>query len=164
MWNMRLPPRKLFRREYAVPLRINFTPETSRAEWESRFASWRKEHGGKKVHTLLAEYLPRKVAGALLGDCDVTAAGWRRDDAVKLLERLVDSPFTITGCDPWEKAMVTSGGVSLKQIDPATLESRLVKGVYFAGEIMDVTGPCGGYNITWALASGKTAGNSAARG
>ena len=55
--------------------------------------------------------------------------------------------------------MVTQGGVSLKDISPDTLESKLVSGLYFAGEVLDLTGPCGGYNITWALASGMLAGS-----
>ena len=54
------------------------------------------------------------------------------------------------------------GGIKLKEINPHTLESRLIGGLYFAGEIMDLTGPCGGYNIQWALSSGRLAGFSAA--
>lgn len=148
----------------SVPLRINFTPDVGRTQWCERFASWRKNSGSKKVLTLLAEYLPRKLAAALLENSDVTAARWCSADSAKLLTRLLECPFTVVGSDSWEKAMVTDGGVALKQIVPETMESRLVKGLFFAGEVLDVTGPCGGYNITWALASGKTAGNSAARG
>jgi len=59
--------------------------------------------------------------------------------------------------------MVTAGGVALKHIDPDSLESRLISGLFFAGEILDLTGPCGGYNITWALASGMLAGSNAGR-
>ena len=60
-----------------------------------------------------------------------------------------------------EKAMAMKGGVKLREINPKTLESRLVKGLFFAGEIMDLVGPCGGYNIQWALSSGRLAGSSA---
>ena len=56
--------------------------------------------------------------------------------------------------------MAMSGGVSLKEVDPATFESRLVNGLYFAGEVLDLTGPCGGFNIQFAFASGYLAGNS----
>ena len=58
--------------------------------------------------------------------------------------------------------MVTSGGVDLKEINPGTLESKLVKGLFFAGEMLDLDGPCGGYNIQWASASGALAGFNAA--
>ena len=56
---------------------------------------------------------------------------------------------------------MTAGGVSLEEVDPSCLMSRLVPGLYFAGEVLDVDGPCGGYNLTWAFASGWIAGTSA---
>jgi predicted Rossmann fold flavoprotein len=146
-----------------VPIRINFTPEISINEWQQKFASWRKNHGSRKVLTLLTEIFPRKMAMALLGDTEVIAANWRGADTEMLLEKLINCPFDIIGTDSWDRAMVTRGGVALKDIEPDTLESRLVKGVFFVGEVLDVTGPCGGYNITWALASGKCAGDAAAR-
>ena len=55
--------------------------------------------------------------------------------------------------------MAMSGGVSLKEVAPGTMQSKIVRGLYFAGEVLDLTGPCGGYNITWALASGMLAGS-----
>ncbi|MBR2719755.1 MAG: NAD(P)/FAD-dependent oxidoreductase, partial [Lentisphaeria bacterium] len=67
----------------------------------------------------------------------------------------------ISGVEKWEKAMVTAGGVSLKEVDSATLASSFHDNIFFAGEMLDVTGPCGGFNITWALASGMLAGTSA---
>ena len=154
---------RLLAKQPTVPMRINFTPEISREMWQKTFAVWRKEHGSKKVQTLLAEFFPRKLAAALLNDPDITAARWRSDDAETLLNNILDHKFTITATDSWDRAMVTAGGVALKHIDPASLESRLISGLFFAGEILDLTGPCGGYNITWALASGMLAGSNAGR-
>ena len=57
----------------------------------------------------------------------------------------------------------TSGGIALGEIDPGTMESKLVPGLYAAGEALDVDGPCGGYSLTWAFASGWIAGQNAAR-
>ena len=62
----------------------------------------------------------------------------------------------------FKNAQVTAGGVLLEDIDLQTLESRKVKGVYFAGEILDVDGICGGYNLQWAWTSGYLAGKGAA--
>ncbi|MBR2344428.1 MAG: NAD(P)/FAD-dependent oxidoreductase [Lentisphaeria bacterium] len=146
-----------------IPLRINFTPDTGHEEWAARFALWRKTQGTKKVQTLLAGYLPRKVAAYLLNDPDVIVAHWQGRDREILLEKLLNCPFSAIGTDSWERAMVTAGGVSLKDIEPDSMASRLVKGIYFAGEVLDVTGPCGGYNITWALASGRCAGEAASQ-
>ena len=70
----------------------------------------------------------------------------------------------ITGTNSFEQAQVCRGGVDTREVDPDTLESLYVPGLYFAGEILDVDGMCGGYNLTFAWASGYTAGKSAARG
>ena len=68
----------------------------------------------------------------------------------------------IAGTMPWPEAQVTAGGIDLKDVDPETLQSRLVPGLYFCGEILDVDGDCGGFNLQWAWSSGYVAGNSAA--
>jgi predicted flavoprotein YhiN len=63
------------------------------------------------------------------------------------------------GHDGFKSAMITRGGVSLKEIDPKTMQSRLIKGLYFCGEIIDIDGPCGGYNLQWSFSSGYLAGH-----
>lgn len=76
----------------------------------------------------------------------------------KLIQTLASTPLTIVGHDGFERAMITRGGVTLKEIDPKTMQSRLVKGLYFCGELMNLDGPCGGYNLQWSFASGYLAG------
>ena len=68
----------------------------------------------------------------------------------------------IVAVNPFENAQVCSGGVDVKQVRRETLESKLVKGLYFCGEILDVDGICGGYNLQWAWSSGAVAGRAAA--
>ena len=70
----------------------------------------------------------------------------------------------VEGTNPFDKAQVCTGGVRLGEVKRDTLESKLVPGLYFAGEILDVDGICGGYNLQWAWASGCLAGKSAAKG
>ena len=70
-------------------------------------------------------------------------------------------PFTPTGTRDWDVAQVTAGGINVREIDPSSLESRIVPGMYFAGEVMDVDGECGGYNLQWAWSSGFTVGSHA---
>jgi predicted Rossmann fold flavoprotein len=82
--------------------------------------------------------------------------GKKRDVFVKYLTAL---PLTITGHDGFKKAMITRGGVALKEIDPRTMQSKLVDGLYFCGEVMDLDGPCGGYNLQWSFSSGYVAGH-----
>jgi predicted flavoprotein YhiN len=74
-----------------------------------------------------------------------------------------DWRIPVRGLRGWSNAQVTAGGVATKEIDAWTMESALVKGLYFAGEIMDIDGDCGGYNLQWAWSSGYAAGWSAAR-
>ena len=69
----------------------------------------------------------------------------------------------ITGTRPLAEAIVTAGGVSLKEIDPKTMESKLVKGLFIAGEVMDIDGYTGGYNLQAAFSTGYAAGTFAAQ-
>ena len=79
------------------------------------------------------------------------------------IQKIVKSlPITLNGHLPLDKAMVTCGGVSKKQIDPKTMESRLVEGLYFAGEIIDGCSGRGGFNLQQAFSTGHMAGNNAA--
>jgi predicted flavoprotein YhiN len=68
------------------------------------------------------------------------------------------TPLTIVGHDGFDKAMITRGGIRLKEVKPSTLESKIVDALYFAGEVLDLDDPCGGYNLQWAFASGVLAG------
>jgi len=82
--------------------------------------------------------------------------GLKRDKLIKLLTW---TPLTVIGHDGFKMAMITRGGVSLKEINPKSMESKLIKGLYFCGEIMNLDGPCGGYNLQWSFSSGYLAGN-----
>jgi hypothetical protein len=70
--------------------------------------------------------------------------------------------FPVTGTQGWLRAQVTSGGVDTAEIDPQRMESKIVPGLFLAGEIIDVDGDCGGYNLQWAWSSGRIAGLHAA--
>lgn len=76
-----------------------------------------------------------------------------------LVKTLCSTPLTITGHTGFKKAMITRGGVSLKEIDPKTMQSKLIQGLYFCGEVVDLDGPCGGYNLQWSFSSGYLAGH-----
>jgi predicted Rossmann fold flavoprotein len=78
----------------------------------------------------------------------------------RIIELMTNMPLTIIGSDGFRMAMITRGGVSLKEINPKTMESKIVKGLYFCGEVVDIDGPCGGYNLQWAFSSGYIAGKN----
>ena len=68
--------------------------------------------------------------------------------------------FEIVGHAPWEQAIVTAGGISTREIDPTTMESKIIKNLYFAGEIIDIDADTGGYNLQAAFSTGYLAGVS----
>jgi predicted Rossmann fold flavoprotein len=147
-----------------VAVALDFAPDAPPAmEWTSR---WRAEHPGRTAAAALRPFVPASLAAALCAVADVPPdlAGGRmaRAQVERLATVLRACPLTIAATEGFEKAMVTRGGVSLKEIAPATLESRRVRGLHFAGEVVDLDGPCGGYNLQWAFSSGWLAGRVAA--
>ncbi len=84
------------------------------------------------------------------------------EQRLKIAEILTDWRFKITGTRSWPSAQVTAGGIRTSEINPDTLESNIIKGLYFAGEIIDIDGGCGGFNLQWAWSSGFVAGQNAA--
>ena len=79
-----------------------------------------------------------------------------RENLVKII---VNTPLTVIDSVGFKKAMITRGGVTLKEINPNTMQSKLINGLYFCGEVMDLDGPCGGYNLQWSFSSGNLAGH-----
>lgn len=135
------------------------------ADWKRIFDEARRNAGPKSIRSILNEYIPKSVAETLTGlcGCSEAKASNLSAGALRLLtEYLTACPLTLTGSGPMGKAMAMRGGISLKEVDPATLSSRKVQGLFLAGELLDLTGPCGGYNIQWAFSSGFLAGSSAA--
>ncbi len=146
-----------------VAVELDFAPAAPPAnEWIGR---WRAEHPRRTAAAMLREFVPASLAAALCAVAEVapdtSGARARREQAERLAAVLRGCPLRVAATEGFEKAMVTRGGVSLKEIAPATLESRLAKGLYFAGEVADLDGPCGGYNLQWAFSSGWLAGVAA---
>ncbi|MBM4017290.1 MAG: aminoacetone oxidase family FAD-binding enzyme [Planctomycetes bacterium] len=156
----------LLGRQASVPLRLNLAPGTAAEEWRGRFQAWRVAEPRRAVVTLLDRHLPRSVAAAVAGLAGIgptvrpTQAGAR--SLGRLATLLTCLPLEIVATEGWDHAMVTRGGVSLKEVDPRTLASRRLAGLFFAGEVLDLDGPSGGFNLQWAFSSGRLAGIAAA--
>lgn len=110
--------------------------------------------------------VPKNLWGALLRRAALTPQqAVKRGDwelAKRLSEALTASRFTLQGLSSLEKAQVSAGGIALSELSGQSLSFRRVPGLYAAGEILNVTGPCGGYNLHWCFASGLSAGQGAA--
>lgn len=120
----------------------------------------------RSVRTVLREELPDRLADVILyfANIDVTrsTAELTREERTALIETLVRGPLPWSGDEGYAKAEVTGGGVSLAEIDPRTMESRLHRNLFLCGELLDAVGPIGGYNFLWAWATGRAAGIGAA--
>ncbi len=152
----------------AVRADLDFLPEwaASRAREQIRRRFW--DHGeGKSAIEALVGLFPGKLCQLLLAQCRVPPEKPARDCTAAECDRLAKTarrlPIDIIGTKGFDAAQVTAGGVDTDEICPETMESRLVPGLYFAGEVVDIDGMCGGYNLQWAWSSGWVAGNSAAR-
>lgn len=95
-----------------------------------------------------------------ISHCDANLTFKKQNGSNKdlLIKNITATTFTIIGHDGFDHAMITRGGIDLKQIDPRTMESKLIKGLYFCGEVVNLDGPCGGYNLQWSFSSGYLAG------
>jgi len=106
--------------------------------------------------------IPAVLAEAGIKDAKRPVAGLSPKDQEAIVNVLTDWRFRIRGTKSWPSAQVTAGGVDTDEIDQDTMESLLVEGLYFAGEIVDIDGQCGGFNLQWAWSSGYVAGRCAA--
>ena len=95
---------------------------------------------------------------------DQKAGTFTEDEIIRLVRLVKHFEVPVKATNSYEQAQVCCGGIDTAEVDSGTLESRYVPGLYFAGEILDVDGMCGGYNLQWAWASGYTAGKEAASG
>ncbi|MDY0403582.1 NAD(P)/FAD-dependent oxidoreductase [Sulfurovum sp.] len=146
-----------------VPLLMNLTKGMNEEEIRAHFKKALEKDPHQNTLDLVKTLLPEsvglelcKMAGIIPELALSKQEGSTRD---KLFKLLAWTPLTVTGHDGFKMAMITRGGVSLKEIDPYTMQSRKLDGLYFCGEVMNLDGPCGGYNLQWSFSSGYLAGH-----
>ena len=156
---------ELLRTSQTVSLKINLYPKYDKQYWEDIMKIWREKHGKRQLNNLLSQHIPKLLANRFLHliNCNPTskAAQLSSNNSKALVDLLHTLPLTITACESFQQAMVTRGGIMLKEIDPNTMKSKLCQGLSCCGELLDVDGPCGGFNLQWAFSSGALAGNQA---
>jgi hypothetical protein len=155
------------RQKRGVHLLIDLKPALSCEQLDQRLVRDFNSYPKRILSNILKELMPQRLIEVfikLLG-----AAGDKRANQITQQERkkivllLKNFRFDIKSALPLEEAMVTRGGVSLKEINPKTMESRIIKGLYFAGEMIDVDADTGGFNLQAAFSTGYLAGESAAK-
>ena len=154
---------RLLEQNKDVKLTISFCND-SKEDWENRFTFWRKSSGVRTISAILSEYFPKRFVKYILDssntDESTTLAELKKISQDKIIDFLVASVLEVSRTEGFKKSYVTAGGVDTKEVFPKTLESRRVENLYFAGEVLDVDGRCGGYNLEWAFASARLVINS----
>ncbi len=137
----------------------------SQAFWEEKLSTRSSGSGTATLRSIIARHLPKRLAETLPTWVGLSTsqqlAQLDRESRKKLMQALTEFPLPISGNRGFEAAEATCGGVPLDEINPKTLESRIVPGLYFCGEVLDVHGRIGGFNFQWAWATGRLAGLSA---
>ena len=154
------------RKGQKVALSIDLKPALSDQKLENRLLRDFASRGKEPMHSILRGLLPKPLVRSCLVAVGIpghrTGSAIKADERQRLLTWLKDFRLTIKAPRPLSEAIVTAGGVDMKEIDPRTMESRLVKGLHIAGELLDVHADTGGYNLQAAFSTGWLAGRSAA--
>jgi uncharacterized radical SAM protein YgiQ len=149
-------------------LAIDLKPALSAKRLDARLRRDFSARGAESLSAILRGLLPRGLVSACIEQAGVVpeCAGNRvaADEQRRLVKWLKDFRLAVTGHRPIDEAIVTAGGVDTSQVDPATMASRVAKGLYIAGELLDVQADTGGYNLQAAFSTGWMAGVSAAGG
>ena len=144
--------------------RIDFKPALSLEQLDLRVQRDLKENINKAVSNSLNKLLPKKLIPVILEKWGIPADkkcnSITKEERKALVNLLKDFEINITSAGPLSEAVITSGGVKVSEINPKTMESKIVKNLYFAGEVIDVDAYTGGFNLVIAWATGKLAGES----
>jgi hypothetical protein len=150
-----------------VDLFIDFKPALEFDMLDKRILRDLEAQKNKSIRNILPGLLPQKMIPIILEltglDPEKKGHSMTKDERKKLRTLLKQFPLTIKGLLGFDKAIITTGGVDLKEVDPRTMRSRIVDNLYFAGEVLDLDGPTGGYNLQVCWSTGYLAGESAAK-
>jgi len=149
-----------------VTVSIDLVPDLSEERLDSTLATLASTDGKKQVKSILAGLVPKNLIPQIMTMSGISteqkAAETSKKQRQSLIQTIKNFKLTIKKVRPLKEAQVTAGGIAMTEVT-AALESKKSPGLYFAGEILDVDGDSGGFNLQWAWASGTIAGESAAR-
>ncbi len=152
-------------RQGPLRLTVDLKPALTKEQLDQRIVRDLKEAQNRQLKNALGHLLPAKMIPVIIAlsgiEPERRVNEITRGERAQLLECLKSFPAKLTGLRDFHEAVITRGGVHVKEIDPSTMESKLTKGLYFAGEMIDVDALTGGYNLQIAWSSGYLAGMSA---
>lgn len=146
-------------------IQLDLLPKYNKNELDQIFQKESQTNGNKLVKSILMDLLPKNLCMKLLdllNICeDLKLAELSKKDRNKIITTVKTLTLTMSGFRSIKEAIITSGGVSIKEVDNKTMESKLVRGLYFAGEVIDIDALTGGYNLQIAFSTGYVAGINA---
>ncbi len=149
-----------------VKLKIDLKPALSDEQLDARLQRDFDKYSGKHLKNSLDDLLPQRLIPIVLAqsglDIHKQVNQVSKKERSLLVQALKNLGLTVTGTRPLNEAIITSGGINVKEINPSSLESKIVQGLYFAGEVIDVDALTGGYNLQIAFSTGYLSGQSAA--
>ena len=150
----------------SVVLSLDLKPALDAARLDARLLRDLDAHGKRTYRNFLKGLLPQKLIDVCIDasgiDGDTQSHQITSAQRKKLCNWLKDFRLEVTGHRSFAEAIITAGGVDIREVDPRTMESRLIRGLYFAGEVLDIDAETGGYNLQAAFSTGWLAGRSAA--
>jgi len=155
----------LYRQKQAVKLKLDLKSALSEDKLDERLLRDFDKYSRKQFKNALNDLLPQKLIPVFINrsglDPEKPCHQINRGERLELVKLLKNFDLTVNATRPIVEAIVTAGGVNIKEINPKTMESKLVKGLFFAGEVLDVDGYTGGYNLQAAFSTGFVAGKYA---
>jgi hypothetical protein len=145
---------------------IDVVPAMNEAKLEEYLMGQLSQYSKKIIANVLFELVPKKLGGLICSQAGITetnASQLKKEQRRKVIQLLKKLPLSIEATAPIDEATITRGGVSTAEIAPTTMQSKICPGLFFAGETIDVDGPCGGYNLQIAWSTGVLAGKLVAR-
>jgi hypothetical protein len=150
-----------------LEVKIDFFPDEDAVSLDNRLKDMINANKQMAIKNILSRLTHKRLAGFILASLAIEPA--KKGDSLTKAERralinlLKTYRLSVSGLAGFEEAMVTAGGVSLKEVDPKTMASKIIPNLYLAGEVLDLEGPTGGYNLQAAWTTGYLAGENAAR-
>ena len=160
---LRYPKVEDLLQNHQIYLKIDLKPVLTVEKLEERVLRDFTKFKNKEFKNSLDELLPKKMIESIVEitkiEPDKKVNAITKQERLRLVELLKDLELEINGFRPIEEAIITSGGVSIKEINPKTMESKIIEGLYFAGEVIDVDAYTGGFNLQIAYSTGYAAGS-----
>jgi predicted Rossmann fold flavoprotein len=149
-------------REHPLQMYINLKPALNEEQLEARVLREFEAGKNKQFKTILTTLFPSKLIPVMAERSgiapDKPVHEISREERKRFVALTRQFPLTLTGLRDYNEAIITRGGVSVREVDPGTMESKLVSGLYFAGEVLDLDAVTGGFNLQIAWATGRAAG------